>query len=144
MTWVAWCCLHWASRWRWDGGCWPCLLTQGNKGRVFHMMGYFLGTGTSGLYSIAHLHWDGLQISDSYTVPIFHPPLLSFVLAPGWATHAKGKIAKKIKSSQKKFKKKQTNKTIMYVVMSTLTLHRLMSHHNIKIQDYLAVNINIL
>lgn len=49
--------------------------------------------------------------TSSYTVPIFHPPLLSSVLAPGWATHAKGKIAKKIKLSKMNFRKegKQNN-----------------------------------
>lgn len=40
-----------------------------------HMKGYVMVTGTAGLYSRAHLHWND-------TVPFFNPRPLSSVLAP--------------------------------------------------------------
>lgn len=47
---------------RWDGCCWRCLWTWGGE-KMCHMTGYVLGP--AGLYSSAHLHWDGHQFSDA-------------------------------------------------------------------------------
>lgn len=43
------------------------------------MKGYILGTGTAGLFSRAHLHWNGRQISDTLcqTPTLLYSPLFS-------------------------------------------------------------------
>lgn len=91
---------------RWDGCCWQCLRTK--KG------GYQMSWAKAQLGFTSELNHTGMGIRfrmpiSSYTVPFFHLPLRFTVLAPGWVTHAKRKIAKKIKLSKRIFRKEKNN-----------------------------------